>query len=639
MNMRIPLLLVLFTVIFSSVSILGQDSLIIQENTVGVCTMDGVVESDAEGYTGDGYANIANGVGIGMSWSIYVSTSGTYNIFWRYALGGSDVTSRDATLLVNYVLTADTVKFPHSGSALWSVWLMTDTIPVYLEEGENNIRLSSVTSKGLPNIDYFQIQGTGITPTACTPAFTFGIGVNNPDAGSVWYEPVQVYYAHGTGITVHASAGEGYFFHSWSGEAASTDTNHIFAISGNTIMTALFYPEGTTMDTEICGYATVQHDNGTPYLLTGGSSGDTVEAASLAELVSYLGDEIPRIVKLSKYIEGESTDEIKINSNKTLIGTNDLAHIKGIRLAINGSRNVIIKNVTFSKVLSADEIEINGGARNVWIDHCELFTDRDHDNDEDYYDGLLDIKNESSFITISWCYLHDHNKGVLISSGDDSYQDSVQRVTFHHNYFYNCNSRLPSIRFGKAHIFNNFYENNGTAINTRMNACVRVEKNYFLNSGTGVGMLYSPVPGSVELIDNIFESTSYSDTPVCQLNVPYSYDSFIDNEEDLPALIPPNIRNIHASLNEKYSLSGYELSGYPNPAKGILIITFRLPEKSSAAISIHDIFGDEIKSMGNNYYNAGWNKVELSLTELKPGIYLYKLQTEKTAVIKKIVVQ
>jgi pectate lyase len=637
--MRVLLVLVLLALISFSAQILAQDNLIIQENTVGVCTMDGDVENDAEGYTGEGYANIANGSGIGMSWSINISTSGLYNIFWRYALGGSDVTSRDAALLVNYVLTSDTIKFPHSGSSLWSVWIMTDTIPVYLEEGENNIRLSSVTSKGLPNIDYFQIQGSNITPTACTPAFTFNIGINNPDAGSVWYEPVQVYYTWGAGITVHASAGEGYFFHSWSGQSASTDTNHTFTISENTVMTALFYPAGTTMDAAVCGYATVQHDNGTPYLLTGGSMGDTVEAKSLAELISYLGDEIPRIVKLSKYIEGGSTDEIKINSDKTLTGTNDLAHIKGVRVAINGSRNVIIKNVTFSKVLRADEMEINGGARNVWIDHCELFTDRDHDNDEDYYDGLLDIKNESSFITVSWCYLHDHNKGVLISSGDDSYQDSVQRITFHHNYFRNCNSRLPSIRFGKAHIFNNFYEDNNTAVNTRMNACVRVEKNYFLNTDTGVGMLYSPVPGSVELIDNIFENTSYSDSPVCQLDVPYSYDSFVDNAEDLPTLIPPNIRNIPVSLNEKYSLSGYELFSYPNPARGILTITFKLPEKLSATISLHDMLGYEIMALGDNLYDAGWNQVELDLNGLKPGVYLCKLSSEKVIIVKRLVIQ
>lgn len=637
--MRISSLLILFTVILYCKMTIAQDSLIIQEDTIGVCTMDGNVEYDADGYTGEGYANIDNGVGIGMSWSINVSSAGTYNIFWRYALGGLDETSRDAILLVNYVLTSDTVKFPHSGSNLWSVWIMTDTIPVYLEEGENNIRLSSVTSKGLPNIDYFQIQGSGITPTQCTPSFIFSIGINNPDAGSISYEPVQVYYEQGTEITVHATANEGYYFHSWSGQAASTDTNHTFAISENTNMTALFYPLGTTMDTAVCGYATVQHDNGTPYLLTGGLLGDTVEATSIEELVNYLGDENPRIVKLSRYIEGVGTNEIKINSNKTLIGTNELAHIKGIRVAINGSRNVIIKNVTFSKVLGADEIEINGGARNVWIDHCELFTDRDHDDSEDYYDGLLDIKNESSFITVSWCYLHDHNKGVLISSGDDSYQDSVQRITFHHNYFYNCNSRLPSIRFGKAHIFNNFYENNGTAVNTRMNACVRVEKNYFLNTGTGVGMLYSPIPGSVELIDNIFDNTSYSDSPVCQLNVPYSYDSFVDNTDDLPALIPPNIRNIPSSLSEKYSVSGYELYGYPNPAINTLTISFKLPQRSPAMISIHDMLGNELKSTVKKDYAAGWNKEELSVNGLKPGVYLYKLKSEKVTVIQRLVIQ
>ncbi len=639
MKMRVHLLLVLFVFILSCNMTIAQDSLIIQEDTIGVCTMDGNVETDAGGYTGEGYANIDNGVGIGMSWSINVSTTGTYNIFWRYALGGTDLTSRDAALLINYVLTSDTVKFPHTGSNLWSVWIMTDTIPVYLEEGENNIRLASVTSKGLPNIDYFQIQGSGITPTQCTPSFTFSIGINIPSAGSVSYEPVQVYYEQGTEVTVRAVANEGYFFHSWSGQAASIDTNHTFAISENTNMTALFYPLGTTMDNAVCGYATVQHDNGTPYLLTGGSLGDTVEATSLEELINYLGDENPRIVKLSRYIEGAGTNEIKINSNKTLIGTNELAHIKGIRVAINGSRNVIIKDVTFSKVLGADEIEINGGARNVWIDHCELFTDRDHDDSEDYYDGLLDIKNESSFITVSWCYLHDHNKGVLISSGDDSYQDSVQRITFHHNYFYNCNSRLPSIRFGKAHIFNNFYEDNNTAVNTRMNACVRVEKNYFLNSGTGVGMLYSPIPGSVELIDNIFENTSYSDSPVCQLNVPYSYDSFVDNTEDLPGLIPPNIRNIPASLSEKYNISFYELYGYPNPARSTLAISFKLPQRSLAAISIFDMLGNELKSTGKKDYEAGWNKEELIVNGLKPGIYLYRLKSEKVTLIQRLVIQ
>lgn len=139
-------------------------------------------------------------------------------------------------------------------------------------------------------------------------------------------------------------------------------------------------------------------------------------------------------------------------------------------------RNIIIKNITFSRVITYDEIEINR-ARNIWIDHCEFFTDRDHD--KDYYDGLLDIKNVSSFITVSWCNFHDHHKAILISSGDDSYQDTVQRITFHHNYFHDCSSRLPSIRFGRSHIFSNYYKNDDDAIHTRVGACVKVEHNCF----------------------------------------------------------------------------------------------------------------------------------------------------------------
>jgi len=148
------------------------------------------------------------------------------------------------------------------------------------------------------------------------------------------------------------------------------------------------------------------------------------------------------------------------------LGITDSAYIRGIMIQIDGAQNVIIQNMKFSHVVQWDEIEITGGSRNVWIDHCEFFTDRDHDID--YYDGLLDIKNGSRFITISWCQMHDHMKCSLISSGDGSTGDTVIRVTYHHNFFYNCDARLPSIRFGKAHIFNNYYLDSENAISTRM---------------------------------------------------------------------------------------------------------------------------------------------------------------------------
>jgi pectate lyase len=290
-------------------------------------------------------------------------------------------------------------------------------------------------------------------------------------------EPVLTYYDEGTVVTMSAEVNPGFFFHSWSGTNSSVANPFSFKVTGNVEVEALFYPEGTVMDTSMVGYATVQDDRGTPCLLTGGAYGETVEAATQAELELYLESEGPRTVTVSGKIEGEG--EVNFTSDKTLLGLTDSAYIKGIKMEISEARNIIIRNLKLSHVVRYDEIEITGKSRNIWIDHCELFTDRDHDLD--YYDGLLDIKNEASFITISWNEFHDHHKTSLISSGDQCTFDTVIRVTYHHNYFHDCGSRLPSIRFGKAHIFNNYYLNCNDAISTRMGACVRVENNYFEN--------------------------------------------------------------------------------------------------------------------------------------------------------------
>ncbi len=614
--------------------LLSQDGLIIQENTVGICTMDGVVESNADGYTGDGYANINDGVGVGMSWSFDVPEAGIYDFYWRYALGGSDQTSRDGKLMVNNLYTSDTVRFTHSGSISWSVWITTDTFSVSLNAGHNTVRLVSIKHKGLPNIDYFHIFGSGIVPSECVPSYTFNIGINNPDAGSVDYSPIQEYYDQGTEITISATNNPGYFFHSWSGEAASINSEHSFVIETNITMTALFYPDGIEMDSNAIGYATLQHDNGTPYLLIGGSLGETVQANTLEDLQLYMEAEEAYIVELSEHIQGLNTEEIRISSHKTLIGTSENAHIEGIRVSLNAAQNVIIRNIKFSGVIQFDEIEINGGSKNIWIDHCEFFTDLDHDID--YYDGLLDIKNQSSFITISWSKFHDHQKCILISSGDQEVQDTVIRITFHHNYFYNCNSRLPSIRFGEAHIFNNLYYNAETAINSRMEACVRVERNYFKDVGMGVGMLYSPVPGAVQLIDNIFSNTDFMDSPTCELDVPYDYSSFLHDTEDLPDTIPAGTSGPEIPVFLQDISNDYQFTVYPNPTDGILKIEAQIPNESTLVISIYNVLGQEQKIIKYEGLGEDSNLQEIDLSALSPGIFILKARIDDKVFLAKI---
>ena len=609
------------------------DSLTIQENSSGICTMDGVVENDAAGYTGEGYINADTGINTGVSWSFNVTDAGTYKILWRYALGGSDVTSRDGGLYLNNILI-DTVIFTHSGSSLWSVWLTTDTILVDLQSGLNTVRLGAITEKGLANLDYMVIYGSGLSMAECLPSFPLSVTANDSSMGSVYYSPQQFLYDTGTEITVTASPNPGYFFHSWSGVESDTASVFTFKISQKTDLTALFYENGTVADPDANCYATVQHDNGTPYLLTGGSTGETVEPSDLEELQTYLTSPEPLVVNISKHFKGSG--EISVKSNKSIIGINDTAHIEGIKISIADCRNIIIKNMTFSKVITYDEIEINR-AKNIWIDHCEFFTDRSHD--KDYYDGLLDIKNASSFITVSWCNFHDHYKTILISSGDDSYQDSVQRITFHHNYFHDCNSRLPSIRFGKSHIFSNYYENDDDGIHTRLGACVKIEHNYFENVDGAIEQSQAFI--DMELNTNIFMNSPYSTgIPSCKLEVPYPYVHLIDSAYILPTLIPLNVRIFNpepAGINSYHNQLKFSI--YPNPCSDKINFQIELMQEAEISIELFDICGVKVQSpVTNQIFNAGMTKLQLNIHDLNPGVYFCKIRMNDLLFSNKILI-
>ena len=91
--------------------------------------------------------------------------------------------------------------------------------------------------------------------------------------------------------------------------------------------------------------------------------------------------------------------------------------------------------------------------------------------------------------------------------------DTVIRATYHHNYFHDVGSRLPSIRFGKAHVFNNYYVNvpDGSGVNSRMGAVVRVEGNHFQGVENPICFLDSAKTGYWDIgAGNMFESCTGS---------------------------------------------------------------------------------------------------------------------------------
>lgn len=513
----------------------------IQEGELGFSAVDGLIlprdgSTSITGYTGIGFADPDPGEGTAISWSVTADAEGPRSLVWRYAFGGAAENTRDARLLVNGVEVIESVVFPYTTT--WDAWQETPPLEIPFAEGPNFIQLVALGAGGLSNVDYLLIQGEGITPSA--PSYSLSVTANDPDAGSVTVDPELDFYPEGTEVTVTAEAEAGFFFQSYTGDVTSANDTHTFAIERNTRIVARFLPDGAEQDPDLVGYATVQDDDGTPYLVTGGSLGEEVTATTLEELTAYLESEEPLVVSFSGLFEG--VDAIHIASDKTLLGVGDLAHLLGIELAIEGQRNVIIKNVSVSHVVaegtgSANDAIVISDSKNVWIDHCELFSDLD--NGKDFYDGLLEIKNGAAFITVSYTELHDHYKVSLISSGDEQVGDTVIRATYHHNFFHDTVSRLPSIRFGKAHVFNNYYENNndGSGVNSRMGAVVKVESNYFLNTDDPIGWFEGPEPGSWEVSDNVFDLCvgSQPTTSTGMLEIPYDY--VLDPVADIPAIV------------------------------------------------------------------------------------------------------
>ena len=268
---------------------------------------------------------------------------------------------------------------------------------------------------------------------------------------------------------------------------------------------------------------------------TSGGSGEGARALSVctgADLQEMLNHKGLRAFPLTIFVDAPITPEntqaesIKIERpNVTIIGRGKQAEFNGIGIHIRAG-NIIIRNLKLHEVPQSrgegDIITIDGRpnkttttpVRNIWIDHNELYNNLNAaipaditdekvkaEYQKDFFDELVSGRGDISNITISYNYLHDSWKTSLWGSSDE---DNFNRqITFHHNRWENVNSRLPLMRFGQAHLFNNFYYKvDSTAINSRMGAIARVEQNYFDAVKNPVLSKDSSVLGQWQLINN-----------------------------------------------------------------------------------------------------------------------------------------
>lgn len=189
-----------------------------------------------------------------------------------------------------------------------------------------------------------------------------------------------------------------------------------------------------------------------------------------------------------------------VSSNKTIIGTNNARIMFGGLSIVPGSKNIIIRNITFYDAHGSTEydtsmekyknskasvdalvIEYKEGSpvtQDVWIDHCTFTDGKCRDLQRNYnHDGQFDIKAGKN-ITVSFCEFTNHDKVMLVAPGDKYTNAEDRQITLHHNYYHGVTQRNPRSRGCQFHIYNNVYENIG------------IPENSGYIFGPGIGSLY-----------------------------------------------------------------------------------------------------------------------------------------------------
>ncbi|KAL4575244.1 hypothetical protein LXL04_022086 [Taraxacum kok-saghyz] len=161
--------------------------------------------------------------------------------------------------------------------------------------------------------------------------------------------------------------------------------------------------------------------------------------------------------------------ELIVSSSKTIDGRGAIVHITGKGcIVIENVGNIIIHGVYIhdcepsgnakirvspTDVVGRGKSDGDGltikGVRNLWIDHCSFAR---------CTDGLVDVTEGSTAVTITNCYFTEHDKVMLLGHSDDYLADAGMQVTVAFNHFgKKLVERMPRCRHGYFHVVNNDY--------------------------------------------------------------------------------------------------------------------------------------------------------------------------------------
>ncbi|KAL2252430.1 probable pectate lyase P59 [Sesamum indicum] len=161
--------------------------------------------------------------------------------------------------------------------------------------------------------------------------------------------------------------------------------------------------------------------------------------------------------------------ELMVTSDKTIDGRGAIVQIAyGAGITIQFVKNVIIHNLKIHHIVEKDgglirdsashtglRTQSDGdgisifGSQDIWIDHVSMTR---------CADGLIDIIQGSTGITISNSHFTDHDHAMLFGGNDKYPGDEKMQITVAFNHFgKRMVQRMPRCRYGFFHVVNNDY--------------------------------------------------------------------------------------------------------------------------------------------------------------------------------------
>ncbi|MGW7127261.1 pectinesterase family protein [Streptomyces bobili] len=276
----------------------------------------------------------------------------------------------------------------------------------------------------------------------------------------------------------------------------------------------------------------------------GGRDGKTVTVKTLADLEKYATAAEPYVIVVAATINMNPVGkEIKVASDKTIVGSGTSGQIVGGGFFLGtGVHNVIIRNLTIRDAYQGiwndkdhdfDAIQMDG-AHHVWIDHNDL---------RHMADGLIDVRKDSTNITVSWNKLSDNNKTFGIGWTTNVVTD----ITIHHNWFRETEQRNPSTdNAAHAHLYNNFLEDAaGTTIKSSYGNYSRGRTKMVLENSYFQGMNNPVTRDSTAAIvqkGNTFVATSGRNESGGTAFDPKTFYTYsLDKTADVPALLKAGV--------------------------------------------------------------------------------------------------